>query len=307
MKKYLLIVVCLLLTAACTDTQKQLQQRAFELCGYIPDHQLLEKSRDYLTTDFYTVLDTMFNHLPSHEAMDHEWLFYFVTGNGGTIADYEVGKVDKTDPTHAIATISVRQMWEDGSFDEETDIEEHQLYMEKVGGQWLMSDFDGHKEHCIQYIANNRQEQAIRLAISDYLVSEIGSQYRQGQICVPTLMIVNEENDQVWGDFWVFWYNVSADTLKCISGGNHPGLMTLDKTDSNSYKVTSFVQVADGSDNLPSAKRIFRDHFDIYQNLSSNQNVREAVRREQLSEYVQSHNLPYRYYQDYGWPAVELE
>ena len=59
MKKHLLIVVSLLLTAACTDTQKQLQQRAFELCGYIPDHQLLEKSRDYLTTDFYTVLDTM--------------------------------------------------------------------------------------------------------------------------------------------------------------------------------------------------------------------------------------------------------
>ena len=28
-----------------------------------------------------TVLDTMFNHLPEEEAIDHDWLYYFVTGN----------------------------------------------------------------------------------------------------------------------------------------------------------------------------------------------------------------------------------
>ena len=306
MRKILLLLAAGLMLISCADSQKKLQERAFELCKYIPDHQLLEQSKDYLTADFYNVLDTLFNHLPSHEAMDHEWLYFFVTGNGGTIAHYEVVKVDKTDRTHAIATISVRQMWEDGSFDAETDIEEHQLYMEKLNGQWLMCDFDLHKADCIRHIAISHDEEAKRQAISSYLVREIGSQYLQGQICVPTLMIVNEENDQVWGDFWIFWYNASADTLKCVSGGNHSGLMTLEKTGSNSYNVTSFVQVADGAGNLPSAKRIFREHFDIYQNMHSNQNVREAVRREQLSEYVQSHNLPYRYYQDYGWPAVQF-
>lgn len=297
--------VSLLLTTACSDTEKKLQQRAFELCGYIPDHQLLERSRDYMTTDFYSLLDTMFYRLPEHEAMDHEWLYFFVTGNGGTIADYDVAEVKKTDRTHAVATINVRQVWEDGSFDEETDVEQHQLFMEKVNGEWLMSDFDGHKEDCIRYIAINRREQAVRKAISDYLVNEIAPYYRKGELCIPTLMIVNEENDQVWGDFWVFWYNASGDTLKCVSGGNHAGLMTLDYK-KGSFTVTSFVQVSDGAGYTPSAKRIFRDHYDIFCNMHSNQDVREAVRREQLSEYIQSNGLKFRYYQDYGWPAVQL-
>ena len=116
-----------LLMTACGDSEKQLKERAAELCKYIPDHELLEQSRDYMTEDFYAVLDTMFNRLPNHEAMDHEWLYYFVTGNGGTIADYEVVGIEMIDKNHAVATISVRQKWEDGSFDKSSDIEEHRL------------------------------------------------------------------------------------------------------------------------------------------------------------------------------------
>ena len=144
MKKIFTILLAALLFAACTNQEEQLRNRAAELCKYIPDHELLEKSIDYMTADFYAVLDTMFNQLPEFEAMDHEWLYYFVTGNGGTIADYEVVGVEQIDENHAVATINVRQKWEDGSFDETSDIEAHKLYMEKVNGVWLMSDFDGH-------------------------------------------------------------------------------------------------------------------------------------------------------------------
>ena len=161
MKRGVVILTAAVLLAACTNTEEQLKQRANELCAYIPDHQLLEKSRDYMTTDFYAVLDTMFYRLPEHEAMDHEWLYYFVTGNGGTIADYEVLSVEKTDATHAVATILVRQVWQEGIVGEEEDEpEEHRLYMERVNGQWLMSDFDEHKADCIRFKANNRKEQA---------------------------------------------------------------------------------------------------------------------------------------------------
>lgn len=305
MKKLLFLLAAVMLMTACGNKEKQLQERAAELCKYIPDHELLEQSKDYLTEDFYNVLDTMFNHLPQHEAMDHEWLYYFVTGNGGTIADYTVTGVEQTDDTHAIATISVRQKWEDGSFDETTDVEEHKLYMEKVGDAWLMCDFDRHKADCINYIANNREEQAVRQAISEYLVNEIGSQYAQGELCIPTLMMVYEEGEKVWGDFWIFSYNVSGDTLKCVSGGNHSGLMTLSKEVGN-YKVTAFEQTEDGAGNDNSAHEIFGKYYDVYQNMHSNEEVREAVRKEQLQEYVKSHNLAVRYYQDFGWPAVEL-
>lgn len=295
----LLAIVCGALTlSACSNSQKQLQKRATELCAYIPDHQLLERSQDYLTPDFYALLDTMFNHLPEHEAMDHEWLYYFVTGNGGTIANYTVTTVERIDPTHAVATVLVRQVWEDGSFDETTDLEEHQLYMERVGKKWLMSDFDGHKADCINYIANNRREQALRDAISDYLIREIGCQYLQGEICIPTLMMVAEEDSVIYGDFWIMWYNLAGDTLKLVSGCNHSGKMTIAESN-GTFVVTAFEQTLDGAANEPSAKRIFGTHYDIYHSMHSNESVREAVWQEQLSEYIRRHNLSARYYQDY--------
>ena len=288
MKRILFCLAIAVTLAACQKPQT-LEERAAELCAYIPDHELLEESRDYMTEDFYAVLDTMFYRLPQHEAMDHEWLYYFVTGNGGTIADYEVIKVEQTDKEHAVATISVRQIWEDGSFDPESDIEEHLLYMELVNGQWLMADFDGHKADCIQYIANNRKEQAVRQAISDYLLLEIAPQYLQGELCVPTLMMVHETDSCVWGDFWVFWYNQIGDSLEIVSGGSHPGMMTL-RYEDDQPQVIGFEQVEDGSRFLPTAKRIFGDHFDIFMDMHSNESVREAVRREQLSEYMQQQN-----------------
>ena len=291
MRNVLFLTLLAVIFAACQKSQT-LEERAAELCAYIPDHELLEKSRDYMTEDFYAVLDTMFYRLPQHEAMDHEWLYYFVTGNGGTIADYEVVKVEQTDKDHAVATISVRQVWEDGSFDLESDIEEHTLLMERVNGKWLMSDFDDHKADCIRYIANNRKEQAVRQAISDYLLREIAPYYLQGEFCVPTLLMVHEEDTCVWGDFWVFWYKASGDTLEIVSGGNHSGLMTLRWND-NQPQVISFVQTVDGAGNDASARRIFGDYYDIYMNMHSNESVREAVRLEQLSEYLQQHNQPF--------------
>lgn len=159
MKQTVTIILAALLFAACGNKEQQLQERAAELCRYIPDHQLNPESKPFMTADFYAVLDTMFNHLPEEERMDHEWLYYFVTGNGGTIPDFEVAGVEQSDDTHAMATIKVRQKWENGSFAEDSEVEEHKLYMEKVDGQWLISDFDGHKEDCIRHLATNRNKE----------------------------------------------------------------------------------------------------------------------------------------------------
>jgi len=309
MKQIVTIILAALVLAACGDKELQLKERAAELCKYIPDHELREESKPFMTTDFYAVLDTMFNHLPDHEAMDHEWLYYFVTGNGGTIADYEVVGVQQTDDAHAVATVKVRQKWEDGSFDENSDIEEHKLYMQQVDGQWLISDFDDHKKDCIRHIAINRKEQALRRAMCDYLVKEIGVHYRQGQLCIPTLLMVAEEESgdetRVWCDSWVYWYDVAGDTLKTVSGGNHAGCMTVEQKDGKPV-VTAFDKTVDGAGNEASAKRIFGKHYEVFQNMNSNQEVREDARKEQLQWYIRQHDLNIRFYQDYGWPAVSL-
>ena len=291
MRKILFCTLLAVVLAACQKFQT-LEERAAELCAYIPDHELLEKSRDYMTEDFYAVLDTMFNRLPQHEALDHEYNYWFVTDDGTPLAitPCEVQRVEQQDATHAQATIC----------------DNHILSMELINGQWLMSDFDDHKADCIRYIANNRKEQAVRGAISDYLIREIAPYYRQGELCVPSLMIVHEEDSCVMGDFWVFWYNIAGDTLKTVSGGSHPGRMTL-TYENNQPQVIDFERVEDGSRFMPTAKRIFRDYLDIFMNMHSNESVREAVRREQLSEYVQQNNLDVHYYQDYGWEAKELD
>lgn len=291
MRNSIFCVVLAVVLAACQKSQT-LEQRAAELCAYIPDHELLDKSRDYMTPDFYAVLDTMFYRLPAHEAMDHEYNYWFVTDDGTPLAESpcEVQRVEQQDATHAQAIIC----------------DNHILSMELINGQWLISDFDGHKADCIRYIAINRKQQAVRQAISGYLLREIAPYYLQGEICVPSLMMVREEDSCVWGDFWVFWYNICGDTLKTVSGGNHAGRMTISEAGDSLY-VAAFWQTEDGAGNDASAQRIFGSHYDIYQNMHSNESVREAVRREQLYEYVQQHNLNVHYYQDYGWEAKELE
>ena len=148
-------------------------------------------------------------------------------------------------------------------------------------------------------------------AINHYLTKEIGSQYLKGEYCVPIQNIVdvddhNSKDILVWGDFWVFNYNQVGDTLKCVSGGSHPGLIHVCKTE-NGFEVTSFDQVEDGSSYLPSAKKIFGEKYDAFHNINSDDQKREEIRAEVLSDFVKEHNIPVTMYQDYGWPAKKLQ
>ena len=147
-------------------------------------------------------------------------------------------------------------------------------------------------------------------AIEAYLMT-IGSQYAPGKVCIPsyTVVAINDSDTdciRVWGDWWVFNYNIAGDTLKCVSGGNHPGLMHLKQNNTHEWVVSSFDQVEDGSRNLPSAKRIFGEYYDTFHKVNSDQHHRDSVRLLQVAYYVQQHNLPVTMLQDYGWPAVEL-
>ena len=150
-------------------------------------------------------------------------------------------------------------------------------------------------------------EDAIRM----YLTDSIAPQYAPGEVAIPCIQVVelddsNPDSVLVWGDFWVFNYNVASDTLKTVSGGAHPGMMTIQHIEGTGYTVTGFEQVGDGSNYLPSAKRIFGDKFDAFQAIYSNAEKREEFRAAQIADYVKAHELPVKYYQDYGWPAREI-
>lgn len=148
-------------------------------------------------------------------------------------------------------------------------------------------------------------------AVEKYLMDSIGAQYSPGELCVPCYTVVsqdttNTDSVSVLGDFWVFNYKVVGDTLKTVSGGSHPGLMILQKNENGEYMVASFDQVEDGAGNLESAKRIFGDVFEAFQQINSDEKSREQVRGLSIAKYVKEHNLPVKYYQDFGWDAKEI-
>lgn len=301
MKRTLIFCCAALLLAACGTSDKQLQQRAAELCKHIPNLHQLEQSRDFLTEDFYAVLDTMVN-LPDATPLEHQWDWWFVAADDSPIQDCncEVLEVEKQDATHAIASILIHP----NDADYETACEG--LLMEKVNGQWLIADYGINKFHATNYIRTSRQEWNLIHTIGDYLVSEIAPYYLQGELCVPTIQFVATDDTDVYGVFEINWYNISGDTLKTVSGGIHAGRMSLSNEDGTT-RVTAFEQTEDGAGNKPSAKRIFgNNYYEIYQNIISNHDNREAARQLQLREYIRRNNLDVRYYQDYGWPAVEL-
>ena len=147
--------------------------------------------------------------------------------------------------------------------------------------------------------------------MEQYMVDSIGAHYAKGEVCIPSATIIgadqsNPDSLLVWGDFWVFNYNQVGDTLKCVSGGSHPGLMVFQKDEKGEFYVVSFEQVEDGARNLASAKRIFGDLYEFFHSVNSDEKSREAIRANFIADYVKEHNLPVKYYQDYGWPAKEI-
>ena len=151
---------------------------------------------------------------------------------------------------------------------------------------------------------------ACNVVIEDYLVNVIGKNYGEAEYCIPCPIVIctddgNKDDILVWGDFWVFNYNQSGDTLKTVSGGDHPGLIHLKKTD-DGFEVTSFDVVEDGAGNLESAKKIFGENFNAFQEINSNGEKREDIRLRFVVDYVKKHRISVKFLQDYGWPAVTL-
>lgn len=148
----------------------------------------------------------------------------------------------------------------------------------------------------------------VEAACYEHMAEVIGPQYAEAEISIPTVKIFHvdytpEDEVLVFGDFWVENYNVEGDTLKCVSGGNHPGVMHVSK---DTYTVTAFNQVADGGEFEESAKELFGEHYDDFMAVYSDSDAREELRKITVSDYVNLNGLDIKYYQDEGWDPVEL-
>jgi len=156
----------------------------------------------------------------------------------------------------------------------------------------------------------NEQTTDYYTALDRYLSEQTAAHYASGEYCVPVSDVVavndNDSTDiRIWGDFWVYNYKQVGDTLKCVSGGSHPGLVHVCQMGKHFY-VSRFERVEDGSSYLPSAQQIFGEYFESFQIHHSDADERELNRSEILRAFVRDHGLSATMYQDYGWPAKDL-
>ena len=180
-------------------------------------------------------------------------------------------------------------------------VELHFSRVEEGGGEEVVDYIDG---AAYGYAGDD----PVEAACYEYMAETVGKSYESGEISIPTVMIVHEDftpEDEVlvYGDFWVENYNVNGDTLECVSGGNHPGVMHVSKADST---VTAFDEVADGGDFEPSAKELFGEHYDDFMKVYGDSDARSELRKITVSDYVNLNGLDIKYYHDEGWDPVEL-
>lgn len=145
----------------------------------------------------------------------------------------------------------------------------------------------------------------------DYLRDELGAYFDDYDVCIPSPQILeiddaDKSDIKVYGDFWVYNYDLDGDTLLCTSGGSFPGLIHLKYDPEKGFIVTGMDVVADGSDFDASAKEIFGDKYDAFINLMSDREAMEKTRAQIIANYVADNDLSITKYQDYGWNPVTL-
>lgn len=150
----------------------------------------------------------------------------------------------------------------------------------------------------------------VEATVYQYMVEEVGKSFEKADVSIPVVSItyVDQSNPNevvVYGDFWINNYNIKGDTLECVSGGNFPGVMHLTKS-GDTYVVSSFDRVADGSNYESSARELFGEHYDDFAKVQSDDKARAELRTKIVSDYVRMNGLEVTKYQDYGWDPVEL-
>ena len=143
-----------------------------------------------------------------------------------------------------------------------------------------------------------------------YMTDELSKGYPDCQVSIPCPVIIAEDESdksdiRVYGNFWIFNYDLNGETLECASGGSYPGCIHIKSTDEG-YTVTSMDVTEDGSGFTESARKIFGKYYDSFMKDGEDENLREKTRAQIIANYVAANNLKITSYKDYGWDPVTL-
>ena len=127
------------------------------LCQFIPDHGLSDNAAYYLTPSYYDLYNRCFE-LPKDpdDIGDGEFLYYFVTGNGGAKPIFQMEEISFPDKENAIAKIRVTEDWSEfggGLGNSRTGT----LKLVLQDGFWKIDDWDGTRALCEEYLKEKGQ------------------------------------------------------------------------------------------------------------------------------------------------------
>lgn len=157
-------------------------------------------------------------------------------------------------------------------------------------------------------------------AVLRWMEEDPATYYDTGDYYIPAPAVfytddTDPEDIRIWGNFWVFRYDLADGNLLLESGGAHPGLLHLKTSDGDAlgYEAVGFEAVQDGSDYDSSLKEICAkapaeagDLYTQYTEAADNDTY-EQVRKEYLRMYAEQVPFPIKSYQDPGWDPVMLE
>ena len=199
----------------------------------------------------------------------------------------------------------------DGSYDYSLDGDTLTLTMDDITMEFVrQGDASDDKKGSSLPAYKYPGDDGLMTAVYGYLIDEYSSHYEKADVSIPCVTIVgtdesNPDDICVWGDFWIFNYDLEGDTLMCESGGSYPGCIHLKKTDSG-YEAEGMDVTEDGSGYTESAKKIFGDLYEDFEKINSDQDAREKTRAQIISDYVRENGLSVTKYKDFGWDAVEI-
>lgn len=141
----------------------------------------------------------------------------------------------------------------------------------------------------------------------DYLLED-------GAVTIPAPVILktvfqDDTHALVYGNFWVLNYVAKEHILECISGGEYPGVMTLEKKD-DCWEAVALETAGDGDDYPKDIRRFADGDAELEAAFFHTQDVSEeplkGVRTRFIQDYVNANGLDITAYQDYGWDAIPL-
>ena len=140
----------------------------------IPDHaKVNEDAKPFMTKELYEALSAAWD-VPcwcDGEIGEEEFLYYFVTGNGGsTVGEVVYVEVVSVQDRKQLIELKYTELWDGKPGDELKTIS---LVTVEDNGKWLLDDFgNGTKEQCLSYI---------RKQVGDFISGRIIQYMRDNQ------------------------------------------------------------------------------------------------------------------------------